>query len=172
MKPILFLSLFLCFAKLNALYTSPGLLFEKNGEWVGTDHLYRIPTQMTVNTEIIKSADLELPINEEIINSWLLESLKGAKIESPSGQMPDTPILQALVMIQIIPNGYVAYMELRLFEFVDIKRTTLDPSTRYQAITWENQILIPFPASELENQIKQNIESLASTFITRYNLVN
>lgn len=153
-------------------YPNPGIVANRNGSWVGSDHLYNLTDKIDIVVEIFKPESVDIPITNGMIRERVAEIFKNGgitPIAEVSEEGPPLPFFHVLVMIYPLDKGYVAFCEGRLFEKVNIDRIRLDEQTLLQGITWESQNLILSPKRELESQLNKSIEDLAETFVERYN---
>lgn len=152
-------------------YPNPGIVAQRNGRWIGSDHLYNLTDKVEIVAEIFKPRNTEVDVTEEMIRSRVAEIFRNGGIkpmaEEKPGQ-PPLPFFHILVMIYPIEKGYVCYTEGRLFEKVNLERVVLDEQTALQGITWESQNLILAPQAELKSQIMESVEEIAKTFVDRF----
>ena len=155
----------------TSFYPNPGIVAQRGGRWVGSDHLYNLTENIDIVAEIFKPKNLELPITEEMIRSRVADIFKNSDIvpmaEEKPGQ-PPLPFFHVLVMIYPIEKGYVCYTEGRLFEQINIDRVVLDEQTALQGITWESQNLILAPEEKLVEQVNTSVDEIANTFAERF----
>lgn len=172
------LSFILIFTSLSAqveddgrFYPNPGIVAQRNGRWVGSDHLYNLTDKIEIVAEIFKPRNTEVDITEEMIRSKVSDIFRDGGIKTMAevkpGQ-PPLPFFHILVMIYPIEKGYVCYTEGRLFEKVNLDRVILDELTALQGITWESQNLILAPQAELKTQMMESVEEIAKTFVDRF----
>jgi hypothetical protein len=173
-----FLSLILVSTSLSAqveddgrFYPNPGIVAQRNGRWIGSDHLYNLTDRIEIVAEIFKPRNTELAITEEMIRSRVADIFREGGIkpmaEEKAGQ-PPLPFFHILVMVYPIDKGYVCYTEGRLFEKVNLDRIVLDEQTALQGITWESQNLILSPQAELKEQVSESVDEIAKTFVDRF----
>jgi len=152
-------------------YPNPGIVAQRGGAWVGSDHLYNLTNKIDIHVEIFKPENVDLPLTEEMIRSRVADIFKKGGItpiaEEVAGD-PPLPFFHVLIMIYPIDKGYVAYCEGRLFEKVRLERIRLDDLTVLQGITWESQNLIVSPTNMIGEQISNSIDEIADTFVERY----
>lgn len=152
-------------------YPNPGIVAQRGGAWIGSDHLYNLTSNIDILVEIFKPDNVDIPITEEIIRSRVADIFKKGGITPIAEQVagePPLPFFHVLVMIYPIDKGYVAYCEGRLFEKVQLDRIRLDDLTLLQGITWESQNLIVSPTSQIGEQISKSVDEIAETFVERY----
>lgn len=156
---------------IEGLFTSPGIVTWRAGEWVGSEHLYNLSKDLSIDVELIKGTPSGIPVNEDRIKEKIIPALKEIGLNTRfslfPGQKP-LPFLHVLIMINPIEKGYVAYCALRLFEEVQLNRVYLKPGIVWQAITWEKQELIVFPPEKMEEMIYKTIQDMVSSFISVY----
>ncbi len=152
-------------------YPNPGIIAQRSGVWVGSDHLYNLTDRIPVDVEIFKPDSVVVTVTETMIKNRIEEIFKKANIIPTSSEKPGQPPLpffHALVIVYPIQGGFVAFTEGRVFEKVNLDRIRLDEQTAMQAITWESQNLIIAPQAELDVQIGKSIDEIANTFVERY----
>ena len=152
-------------------YPNPGIVAQRGGAWVGSDHLYNLTNQIDILVEIFKPENVDIPITEEMLRSRVADIFKKGGI-TPIAELiagkPPLPFFHVLVMIYPIEKGYVAYCEGRLFENVNLDRIRLDDLTLLQGITWESQNLIVSPTNQIGEQINNSVDEIAETFVERF----
>jgi hypothetical protein len=155
----------------NRFYPNPGIVAQRGGRWVGSDHLYNLTNNIDIVVEIFKPASVNIPVTEGMIRERISESFKKARINPMTEAEPGQPLLpffHVLVMIYPIEKGYVAYVEGRLFEKISLDRVRLDAMTALQGITWESQNLILSPTDKIEEQLYKSIDEITNTFVDRF----
>lgn len=155
----------------QAEYLHPGILVFLNGKWEGSDHLLNISQNIGVYVTIVKPEAETLGITQEQLQKKVegLFTQGGIKpvILTAQGQ-PPLPAFEIEIFIYPVEQGYAACCSGRLFESVTLNRFKMDPGMAFQAITWEKQTLIVGPKSTFADQLSQIVESIASSFIERY----
>jgi hypothetical protein len=152
-------------------YPNPGIVANRGGRWVGSDHLYNLTDKIDIVVEIFKPENVQVPVSEEMIKARVIEIFKKGKIEPQAESAPGKPPLpffHLLLMIYPIDKGYVALCEGRLFEEVHLDRIILDEQTVLQGITWESENLIVSPSADIEEQVFKSVDEIANTFVDRF----
>jgi hypothetical protein len=155
----------------QAEYLHPGILVFLNGKWEGSDHLLNLSHNIGVYVTVVKPEAETLDITQEKLQKKVegLFTQGGIKpvIVTTQGQ-PPLPAFEIEIFVYPIEKGYAACCSGRLFESVTLDRFKMDPGMAFQAITWEKQALIVGPKSTFSDQLNQIVESIASSFIERY----
>lgn len=152
-------------------YPNPGIVAQRGGKWVGSDHLYNISNKIGINVEIFKPQNTTVPVSSESIKERVVSIFLKGKIEPKAeslGGKPSLPFFHVLLMVYPIDKGFVVFCEGRLFEEVHIDRVILDQQTVMQAITWESQNMIIASEADLDDQINKSIDEIANTFVDRF----
>lgn len=155
----------------SAFYPNPGIVAQRGGGWVGSDHLYNLTDHISIVTEIFKPEKLTLSITEKQIHDQVADEFKKGGITPDATNKPGQPLLpffHLLVMIYPIEKGYVVYCEGRLFEKINLERVRLDDLTAMQGITWESQNLIITPKDDLETHLDKSVDEIVKTFVERF----
>lgn len=61
-------------------FTQPGVIAPRDGQWVGSDHLYNLPNNIGVAVEIVTSGNEKLSITDAEIKSLVVQLLQEAGI--------------------------------------------------------------------------------------------
>ncbi len=152
-------------------YPNPGMIANRDGKWIGSDHLYNLTSHIEVVVEFFKPQNVVLPINEAQIKSAIDEIFTKARLTPESNVeegKPPLPFFHMLIMVYPLDKGYVAYCEGRLFEQVELQRVRLDEQTAMQAVTWESQNLIIASKDDVSSQIQKSVQEIATAFANRY----
>ncbi|NGX43049.1 MAG: hypothetical protein K940chlam7_01340 [Chlamydiae bacterium] len=153
-------------------YPNPGIVAQRSGNWVGSDHLYNITDKIDIVVEIFKPQNTDIPITEDMIRSRTVEIFKEAGIqpysEAKAGE-PFLPFFHILIMLYPIEKvGYAVHTEGRLFEKIYLDRVKLEEGTTLQAITWQSENLILTPTEDFTNQLNKSIDEIAHAFADRF----
>lgn len=152
-------------------FALPGVVGLKDNQWIGSDNLMNLSQNIEVFVEIAKPEGKNIPITEEslkdLVSGILSEGGINPHVES-SEQNPPLPLYHVLILINSIPNGFVAYCSSRLFEEVQMKRVILSEGTTFQAITWEKQDLLIAAEQDLPKHLQDSIKDMATEFKTRF----
>ncbi|CRX38173.1 hypothetical protein [Estrella lausannensis] len=175
MKKILLTTLMALFA-LHAQaaedhYTYPGITAQKDGKWIGSDHMLNLSNSILVELEISKPDDLKIDIPVDQLKSEIEKQFKDAGIDpagrSESGK-PPLPFFQVLVIIYNIPEGYAFSVDGRLFEEVHLTRAKLSEGVFMQAITWNSDSIQVASTQKIQDQLQESIADVTKSFIERY----
>lgn len=155
----------------EAAYLHPGILVFLNGRWEGSDHLLNLTNNIGVYVTILKPENEVLDVSQEQLQKEIQAIFEQANIKpvilTAQGR-PPLPVFEIEIFLYPIDRGYAACCDGRLFESVTVDRFKMDPNMAFQAITWEKQTLIVGPKPTFGDQLKQTIQSIASTFVERY----
>lgn len=153
------------------VFTEPGIIGIRDGKWVGSDHLFNLPRNLGVTVDVISPDGTPLPVDKEKAEKIVEPIFKEGGL-SPSFTFAQSgsplPFFNFLIMVYPVPNGYVAYIEGRLFEEVEVSRVQLAKEIYWQAVTWEKQTLIVSAQGQFRFQLQSAIESIARDFVKRY----
>lgn len=155
---------------LSTVFTSPGIATLQGGSWLGSEHLYNLPSDLGVVVEVIKPPTASVQIAEDKIKGIVSAALKTVYMRTREPIIEkDTPLpfLHVLIIIHPIEKGFVAYCAIRLFEETQMKRIFLKSGIVWQVITWEKQELVITPPDQLSQQIEQTIQSIMTSFTDR-----
>jgi hypothetical protein len=150
-------------------FPHPGILFEKNGKWLGDDHLYNLTPDIGIFVEVEKAPDVTAQVDEKHIKnlvSYIFE--KGSISPKPASEPPPFPYFHILVMVTGIDRGYSVYCAGRLFESVNVDRINLEKNVYFQVITWEKQALLVIPADKFRDELDIAITDITNNFVERY----
>lgn len=166
----IFASLTAGLAAADDAYPSPGVRAMREGQWLGSDHLFNLSKEMDVIVELVAPQSLKLPFDEAKIKAAIEKKLAGAGITPPAEvkeDKPPLPFFHLLLMISPIEEGYVIYCDGRLFEQVQLSRVVPAEGTALQAITWEKQDLVFSTAVGLEKRVVRCAKEVVDYFIER-----
>lgn len=151
------------------VYTRPGIVTLQGGSWEGSDHLLNLKGPVNVVVEILKPQNVEVPLSADEIESRITTEFK--KVDLTSGnyavETPGIPFFNILIVAYPVEKGYVASVDARLIEVIEPFRVRIDPSTFFQAVTWEKKSLLVAPTEEFSKTVDKTIDDLVKTFIER-----
>lgn len=156
----------------SAVYSEPGIATFQNGQWVGTEHLYGVPSTIGVVLDVIRPPGATIPISDNEIREKIGAIFRKGHITERQPLMKGStplPFFHMIIIIQPIEKGYVAYVEGRLYEEAQMKRVELKSNIVWQVLTWEKQELVMFPTEQLKSQIEQSVQDIANAFVERFN---
>ena len=153
----------------------PGIVGFRNGAWTGTDYLGYLSNNIATSVEILK-ADA-VPAVSDVSN---LEARVAAIFQKeniiPRANVvegPPLPFLHILLFIYPVEKDkFVVFGNVRLFEQIQVKRKDFSPAGYWQGITWETQDVVMATTEQLNTQINNVVDKLATAFAERYRLYN
>lgn len=151
--------------------SSPGIVANRDGKWLWSDHLFNLDKNIDVNVEITKPADVKLPYTEEELEAVVSAILKKAGINPvamPPAGKPNLPMFHVLILVYPIRDGYTLSVNGRLFEAVNLTRVKLDESVTMQAITWDKASIHVVSGSKLKEELVSSIAEVTNDFVSRY----
>lgn len=152
-------------------YTFPGITAQKDGKWVGSDHMLNLPDSILVDADLNKPDSIKLDISADKIREIVSKLFKDAGID-PNGKSdegkPPLPFFQVVVIIYNIPEGYAFSVDGRLFEEVHITRAKLTDGVFMQAITWNTDSIHVASTQRLSEELTKSVEDVTKSFIERY----
>lgn len=153
-------------------YGYPGITAQKEGKWVGSDHLLNLPDSILLDVVVSKSEDVDIPVSEASIREIAAKLFSDAGIDpagaSSDASKPPLPFFQILVIIYKIPDGYAFSLDGRLFEEVTLPRVKLSPGVTMQAITWNTDSIHVASSQKLESELNDSVQELVKNFIEKY----
>lgn len=153
------------------LYSFPGVVAWRDGQWIGKENLYNIPKEIGVDVEIIKPEGFNIPLTEGAIKAEIMSVLQRGGIIPSSifhvGTSP-LPFIHILLMVQPIEKGYVALCAFRFFEETRLGRINLEKTLAWQVITWEKQEVLVAPPESLQAQVLKILSDIGVAFIDRF----
>lgn len=155
----------------DASYFFPGLVVNRQGSWQGGDNLLNLSANVGVYLTISKPETMTIEVDQRKLKEICADIFEKAGINPRTLVTPGNaplPFFNIQILIYPIHDGYVASLEGRLFEAVDIKRIELDSNMSFQAVTWQKSTLIVSPANKIQEQIKLSVESIAKSFTESY----
>lgn len=155
----------------EAYYPNPGIVVNREGKWVGSDHLFNLSNEMDVVAEVVAPEGHDLPVTEEELRQYALSTLNRANLAiTPSEGTGGLhyPFFHLLVMITPTKSGYAVYCEGRVFEKVKLDRVNLRNQGIMQGITWESQNLIFTGKEEFREELFAGVNEILSTFAERF----
>ena len=155
----------------KSFYLHPGILVYFNGKWEGSDHLYNLTNQISVQLSIVKPENEILDISESELKKVVEDIFVDVGIRPQTlvapGRAP-LPVFQIEIFVYPIERGFVACCEGRLFESVILERFKMDPNMAFQAITWEKQQLQVSPKAQFKEHIIKTVTDIADSFAERF----
>lgn len=152
-------------------YGFPGITAQKEGKWVGSDHLLNLPDTIPLDIIISKSENLDIAVPEDKIREIAEKAFTDAGIiltpKAAEGK-PPLPFFQILIIIYKIPEGYAFSLDGRLFEEVQLPRIKLSPGVIMQAITWTSDSIHVASSKKVEEELLSSIKDLVNNFVEKY----
>lgn len=160
-------------ANLNAIehYGYPGITAQKDGKWVGSDHLLNLPSSILLDVVVSKADNVDVPVAEDTIRQIAEKEFAAAGIDTKgvtTEGKPPLPFFQILVIIYKIPEGYAFSLDGRLFEEVQLPRVKLSPGVTMQAITWNTDSIHVASTQKLDSELTTSVQDLVKSFIEKY----
>lgn len=155
----------------STLHNQPGIVANRDGEWLWSDHLFNLSKNIDVGVEIIKPDTLKVEINSDDLEKIIEEVFKKADIipnASPEPGHPFLPRFHVLIMLYSIPDGYTYYIDARLLESVKLERVKLDETVTMQAITWNQGSINIVSTNNFKKDLEKNVREIAQNFADRY----
>lgn len=152
-------------------YKLPGITGFKNDQWVGSDNLYNLTSNIGITVEIDKPQGANIPISSEALKSRISALFEKSGITpQPEGQGAEAPLpfFHMLIMAYPVEKSFVAFLTGRLFEPVFVSRIILEKGISWQAITWEKQELVIATKEQFVDQINRSVDEITNNFIERY----
>lgn len=153
-------------------YLYPGLVRQHLGQWVGSDYLFNMYSNIGVVVEVVTPSDMPFIIDSDILKLHVSEVFANAGInpyaESFLNQ-PPLPFFYVIILVSQVDSSYVFSISGRFFEAVKISRLNFNTPGTAQAITWEKQELVTTSQSRLAEQLTFTTREIADQFIQRIN---
>jgi len=154
-----------------AFHTRPGLVSFKGGKWVGNEHLLGLSKGIRIVAEIVKPKGVSIGLTSEKLRTQAELKVREVGVDPDpkiNPQQTVLPFLHILVLVYPVEGGFAASCNVRLFEGVELSRAAATQTTKWQAITWEQQTLIVFPKSKIGGQIQNSVQEILGAFGKRY----
>lgn len=150
------------------LFMSPGIIANRGGKWVGSDHLYNLSSEIDLAVEVINPENI--PLHEEKIREQVEAIFRKADFKQENEKSSDGPhpFFHLLIMVHPVGDGIVAYVDGRLFEGIQVDRVKIENGTFLQGITWEKQNLILASKKEFETELLKGVQKVANYFVERF----
>lgn len=149
-------------------FLSPGVIAARQEGWIGSDHLYNLTADIGITIEILRTTEGELPFSADDLKKAVSSVFEKVNIYPETKGYRPLPYFHILIMIQPISNGYVVFLEGRLFEPVELERVVFRSGTTFQAITWERQNLIVSPKDKFKETVTDSVVDIAKQFADRF----
>lgn len=149
----------------------PGIIANREGEWLWSDHLLNLSSNISVSVEIAKGERVHLNVTPEELEAVVGQVFKTAGItaySSPSISATDLPKFHILIMVFPVRDGFAYALSARLFEPVEVNRIKLDERVVMQAITWERSSIHIISRREFKKDLDSSVRALAKDFVDRY----
>lgn len=153
-------------------YLFPGLVRQRLGQWVGSDYLFNMYSNIGVVVEVVTPSDLPSLVNSDEIKQNISEIFANAGINPYAEsflEQPPLPFFHLIVLVSQVDNSYVFSMSGRFFEAVKIPRLNFKTPGTSQAITWEKQELVSTSQARFLEQVTYSAREIAELFIQRVN---
>jgi hypothetical protein len=153
----------------------PGVVGLAYGKWEGTDYLGYLSNNIGISVEIVKGQNVPQVSSDSSIEGALAGVFSKENI-NPNAEVvegPPLPFFHMLILIYAIDKDkFVVFGNGRLFEQIQVVRKDFVPSGVWQGITWESQDIAIATGEQLDAQIKDVAEKVATTFAKRYRQYN
>lgn len=156
-------------------YFFPGLVRQNFGQWVGSDYLYNMYSNIGVVVEIVTPTDLPNPISSDEIKQNVSEIFANGGINPYAEaflEQPPLPFFYMIIMVTQVENSYTFSISGRFFESVKIPRLNFKTPGTSQAITWERQELVTTSQNRLVEQLVFSAREIADLFVQRVRYFN
>lgn len=153
----------------------PGVIGLQNGKWEGTDYLGYLSNNIGIDVEILK-ADAVPQVSDASTLENRIAAIFTKEDIVPHADVPEGPPLPFLHLLLIIypvdKDRYAIFGNGRLFEQIQVIRKDFIPAGYWQGITWENQDISLATGQQLDAQMKEMADKLATAFAKRYRQYN
>lgn len=151
----------------SSFYPFPGDVYSTAGGYSGADQLLNLGKSIPFQVNLIMPAQDNVPVTQESIAALV------AKLWEQGGLNQNAPgpgkfrffLLNVLVYPE--KDGFVAALQGKLIEEVDLNRVHLPKDHLYQAITWEQTKLLLAPKDSFPTLLNGAVEEIVKNFTTR-----
>lgn len=150
---------------------NPGIVANRDGEWVWSDHLLNLSNNIDITVEITKPENINISITSAELKAIVEQIFRKEGINpvaSPAPGKPDLPSFHILILIYPIKDGYSCAVTGRLFEQVTVDRIKLDETVTMQAITWDRSSIHVVSSGKLKDELIESVTEVATDFVERY----
>jgi len=152
-------------------YLNPGLIGFKDGNWIGTDHLYNIGNSFHVEVEVVQPEPASFSLSEALIKKEIVSLLetKGIQVTREITEAsPPLPLFHFLFFALPVGDKIVLSCEGRVIEQVKLGRVVLPEGTYFQGVTWESSALLQTSPAKVEANANRLARKIASNFLDKY----
>lgn len=148
-------------------YPFPGDVYQAGGGYSGADQLLNLGKSIPFQVNLIVPGVNNVPVTQDSISAIV------AKVWEQGGLNQNTPgpgklrFFTMNVLIYPEKDGFIAAIQGKLFEQVDLNRVRLEKDHVYQAITWEQTKLLVAPKDAFPASLDAAIEEIVKNFVTR-----
>lgn len=150
---------------------NPGIVANRDGEWVWSDHLLNLSNNIDISVEITKPENVKISITNSELKAIVEQIFRKEGINpvaSPAAGKPDLPSFHVLILIYPIKDGYACAVTGRLFEEVKVDRIKLDQTVTMQAITWDRSSIHVVSSGKLKDELIESVTEVTTDFVERY----
>lgn len=151
----------------NIYYPFPGDVYQSGGGYSGADQLLNLGTSIPFQVNLIIPGENNVPVTQDSIAAVV------GKIWEQGGLNQNAPVpgkfrfFTLNVLIYPEKDGFIAAIQGKLFEEVDLNRVRLEKDHFYQAITWEQTKLLVAPKDAFTSSLDAAIEEIIKNFVMR-----
>lgn len=155
------------------VYTFPGFIYQRDGEWMGSDYLYNLSNDIGLIIDVLLPPNEKIEVNKQKLTTVCVDAFKKYRINARTDLSPGISALPFFYLqIMVFPTdlGNVTMCCGSLFESATLSRITLVKDTALQAITWEKKTMFMSIKENFETDLTKTIDDIANTFGVRYRL--
>lgn len=151
----------------NTYYPFPGDVYQSGGGYSGADQLLNLGTSIPFQVNLIVPGENNVPVTQDSIAAIV------AKVWEQGGLNQSAPgpgkfrFFTLNVLIYPEKDGFIAAIQGKLFEQVDLNRVRLEKDHLYQAITWEQTKLLVAPRDAFPASLDNAVEEIIKNFVMR-----
>lgn len=152
------------------LFVYPGVVYNKEGRWVGGENFINLSHRIALQVNIVKPEGVTLPFNESTLTEKILSIFEPAGIiinYSGENGKPPLPLFNLVVVIYPYREGFAGACVARLFEEVKVERVNLNKGETFQGITWEQTSLAVATKNDFEMLLLNTVGGIAKNFVQR-----
>lgn len=151
----------------DAYYSYPGDVHQAGGGYEGGDQLLNLGKSIPFQVNLITPEQDKVPITKESLTAILSKVWEDNGLNQKNPGPGKLRFFDLKVLIYPEKDGFVAAVQGRLFEEVDLNRVRLEKEHFYQAITWEQAKLLVTPKDTFESLLTGAVEEIAKSFAMR-----
>jgi|GEM_PF-4683041 len=146
---------------------TPGLATIREGKWVVSEMLYRLPINIPVKVDIVKPQDKYTPVLDKQIEKQVKEIFRAYYIVPepfPLPCEPELPVFQITLLSYPCDRRCVGVLTAQLYEKATPKRIDTRINGVWQLISWQRQVLVVSACEDFEQQVLNAISEIANEF--------